>query len=210
MGSGIVTVGAILAGGSSRRFGTRKALAEWRDRPLIEWVIEAHRVATTEFCIVANDAAAFARFGAPIVADRYPGRGPAAGIHAALEWAGTRGASGIWCTPCDAPLVSPDLAGKLIAAARGADAVLPRSDGPLGYEPLFGWYAVTAAGEFASALESGIGAMHEIVPRLGRVVYLPADPVPLGNPDRAFRNINTPADLLALARDLDEPVRNEG
>ena len=194
-----MTLGAILAGGESRRFGSPKAFAVWRGRPLIEWVLDAQRSVVDEVCIVTRNPDLFQSYGTEVLTDAGPGQGPARGIATALARATEMGADGIWCTPCDAPLADPRLGRRLVDESPGADAVLPRSAGPLGYEPLFGWYSTRLAPTFAAALRAGVNAMHEIVSRIDRVVFLP--PAEKQSPF-IFRNINAAEDLAQLEADL--------
>ncbi len=74
----------ILAGGQSRRMGRDKAFIEFKGVPLIAHVIERVRHVSNDVLIVANDADAFVRFGLPVVADVYPGKGSLGGIFSGL------------------------------------------------------------------------------------------------------------------------------
>jgi molybdopterin-guanine dinucleotide biosynthesis protein A len=111
------TAGVILAGGSSRRFGSPKALALLDGVPLVE--IAAHSLGSVvgQVVVSTNDPESLAWLELPTVPDRYPGRGPLAGIHAGLAWAIDRGARGICCLPCDTPLVPPRFLQLLIDSA---------------------------------------------------------------------------------------------
>ena len=202
-----MTLGVILAGGESRRFGSPKAFALWRGRPLIEWVLDAQRSVTEAVCIVTRDPGLFESYGTEVLIDAGPGQGPARGIATALARAAELRVDGIWCTPCDAPLADPRLGRRLIGESPDADAVIPRSEGPLGYEPLFGWYSTRLLPTFAASLTTEMNAVHEIVSRLARVVFLaPAE----GQSPFIFRNINAPEDLARLEADLTMSNQSEG
>ncbi len=84
------TVGVILAGGLARRMGGGdKPMREIAGKPILSHVIE--RVGPQCGALVLNangDAARFAAFGLPVVADTVEGfAGPLAGILAGLDWA---------------------------------------------------------------------------------------------------------------------------
>jgi molybdopterin-guanine dinucleotide biosynthesis protein A len=98
-------LGAVLAGGESRRFGSDKALALLDGKPLIEHAIAA-LAAQAEAVIVCG------REGG--VADRPgPGLGPLGGINAALHEALARGFDAVLTCPCDLPMLPPGLAVRL-------------------------------------------------------------------------------------------------
>ncbi len=100
-------LGAVLAGGESRRFGSDKALALLGGKPLIEHAIEA-LAARTETVIVCG------RDHGDWVPDRpAPGLGPLGGICAALHAAAERGCDAVLTVPCDVPALPADLAERL-------------------------------------------------------------------------------------------------
>src|SRR6266516_1039934 len=74
-------MGFILAGGQSSRMGAEKAFLQFAGCTLLERAITALR-SVCEFAIV-GDSAKFSSYGT-VIEDVYPGRGPLAGIHAAL------------------------------------------------------------------------------------------------------------------------------
>ena len=75
----------VLAGGQSRRMGRDKALLDFDGAPLIARVIERVRQVCAEVIVVANDAYAYACFGARVVSDVYPGKGSLGGIFSGLQ-----------------------------------------------------------------------------------------------------------------------------
>jgi molybdopterin-guanine dinucleotide biosynthesis protein A len=107
-------LGAVLAGGQSRRFGSDKALAMLGGKPLIEHAIAALS-AQTDAVIVCG------REWTDWVADRpAPGLGPLGGINAALHCALERGFDAVLTLPCDTPLLPPDIRRHLAAAGPAA------------------------------------------------------------------------------------------
>jgi molybdopterin-guanine dinucleotide biosynthesis protein A len=89
----------------------------------------------------------------------------------------------------------------------GWDAVLPESTGPRGVEPLCAYYGVACVGPIERAAARGDARMiafHDEV----RVHRLPlAEVRAYGEPEHLFANLNTPADLAALERLLQEGER---
>ncbi len=122
----------------------------------------------------------------PFVVDRYPGRGPLAGLLSACSELDT---PWIFAVAGDAPHVTPQVLDALLKARREEDeAIVCEHDGQL--EPLASLYRRDALErEGHDVLHEGNASMHALLERLRiRRVTLPAD---------IFLNINTAADLEA-------------
>jgi molybdopterin-guanine dinucleotide biosynthesis protein A len=105
-------LGAVIAGGRSTRFGSDKAEALWRGRPLIGHAIGALRPFVDELVVCGRS-----HGDLPTIPDRpAPGMGPLGGICAALHHAEGRGHSAVLTVGCDTPLLPPALFERLIAA----------------------------------------------------------------------------------------------
>jgi molybdopterin-guanine dinucleotide biosynthesis protein A len=191
-------LGAAIAGGRSTRYGSPKAFATVGGIPLIERVLAALRATSDEQIIVANDQAAYAHLGVPVVGDVLAQGAALAGIHAALLVARQRTHDGAFAVACDMPFPSAELLGALAerAAMTGADVVAPESEGPRGIEPLFAYYSVRCVAPIERAVERSdlrVIAFHdEIV-----VERIPlADVARFGDPATLFMNVNTPAERV--------------
>ncbi|MET3709664.1 molybdopterin-guanine dinucleotide biosynthesis protein A [Sphingomonas trueperi] len=102
-------LGAILAGGLSRRFGSDKALAPLDGRALIDHVAAA----LAPHC---DGVILCGRAGEGGVPDRpAAGLGPLGGLNAALHEAAARGAARVLVAPCDTPLLPAALLEALVA-----------------------------------------------------------------------------------------------
>ncbi|MES2337535.1 MAG: molybdenum cofactor guanylyltransferase [Pseudomonadota bacterium] len=98
-------LGAVLAGGQSRRFGSDKAMAMLDGRALIDRVIAAI-APQVDAVIVCGRAGA--------LADRPGGNlGPLAGINAALHHARATGFDAVVSVPCDSPFLPGDLVARI-------------------------------------------------------------------------------------------------
>jgi molybdopterin-guanine dinucleotide biosynthesis protein A len=190
------SLGAILAGGASRRFGAPKALAEVGGRRIVERVRDAVAVAVRDVVLVANEPALFADLHLPTRGDRVPGLGALAGIDTALRWAMEMGRPGALCVACDMPFVSPALLREIAmrAAAGDADAVVPESGGRRGMEPLCAWYSVRSLPAVERALASDDRALAALVGAVRAERISIEDVRRFGEPDVIFLNVNTPGD----------------
>jgi molybdopterin-guanine dinucleotide biosynthesis protein A len=191
----------ILIGGRSSRLGSDKAFVELGGKTLMSRAADVVREAFAEIriTIVAANSSQFAiraiADDIPFIFDLYEGRGPLAGIHAALARAST---PWIFVLACDYPFVTPDILALL--ECRVSDefgAVVPeQADGRL--QPLCSFYK---AGNMRPVVEEML-ARPRVLPPMHRIVE-GLDPRIVGydeykhlpGADELFRNINTPADL---------------
>ena len=94
---------AILAGGKSSRMGFDKQLLMEDDRRILETVIETLKQEFSDILIVTSKPQLYEGMGVRLCSDLYLGRGPLAGVHAALHHARSRY---IYLLACDMPVVN--------------------------------------------------------------------------------------------------------
>jgi molybdopterin-guanine dinucleotide biosynthesis protein A len=192
-------VGVVIAGGRSVRFGGEKAVAILAGRPLLTWA--AIRLARSCVSVAVNarpdtEAEALARAEGLVVLHDMPGdaAGPLAGVKVGLQWAQELGASAIAVSPCDVPLLPEQLFDRLIRAAGTGAAMAETSEG---HQPQCAVWPVSALPKLTAELAGGahpptwlmlesIGATRVRFPEAG-----------------AFANVNTRADLAAVAGRLE-------
>jgi molybdopterin-guanine dinucleotide biosynthesis protein A len=188
-------VGLVLAGGRSVRFEGEKAAATLAGRPLILWA--AQRLQRSCPVVAANvrpgtESEGLARAaGLPLLYDM-PGDalGPLAGVKVGLIWARDQGARALAVSPCDAPLLPNDLFERLIDAAGAGPALAETADGA---QPLSALWPVSVLAQVTEALQGGNHPpTWRLLHSLGATRVRFADA-------RAFANINTRADLAAIA-----------
>lgn len=203
-------LGAVLAGGASRRFGAPKALARLGGVPLATRVAGALRGTVARVGLVANDPA-FLALGLETRADLRPGEGPLAGVETALAWAAEAGLEGVLCVACDVPFVNAPLLRAMAAraAAHPGHVVVPASPGRRGFEPLVALYPASVLPAVAAALDDGRRAVVDLLAAVP-VATLPAEAVArAGDPAVLFLNVNSPDELRraeTLAPALQEPM----
>ena len=99
-------LGAVLAGGQSRRIGSDKAKLAFQGRTLIQHVAGVMSEVFADVVIISGRELRYEFVGLPVLPDVFPNRGPLGGIHTALNHARGRP---VFAAACDLPFISPDL-----------------------------------------------------------------------------------------------------
>ena len=164
----------MLAGGAARRFGSDKALAIYRGRPLIEHVLAALARETDAVVVTGRDWTG----GIGIADNPGPGLGPLGGLCAALHHGAALGFDAVLSAGCDLPAL-PDGLGALLRPGPAHGAA----------QPTIGLWPVTLAPVLAAHIDAGGRSLYGWAEARG------ARAVDIG----ALPNINTPGDLAGLA-----------
>ncbi len=168
-------LGAVLAGGQSRRFGRDKALVEVDGRSLVARAVDFLSGVCEQVVVVGRaEAPAMTLPDWPA-----PGMGPLGGLAAALRHAADAEFSAVLSVPVDSPFLPEDLLERLAPGP----AFVPD-------QPVIGLWPVSALGELEAILRSEKGhAVRALAERIGALeVRL----------DAPLANINTPDDLARL------------
>jgi len=121
IGSGCTqVVGAVLAGGESRRMGPQsKPFAPFLGKALIDHAVERLGAQVDRVIVNINDGGEHA-FGVPVVPDLNAElKGPLGGVFAVLSWLTGSGAAApraLFTVPCDMPLLPADFVQRLSTA----------------------------------------------------------------------------------------------
>jgi molybdopterin-guanine dinucleotide biosynthesis protein A len=179
----------VLAGGRSRRFGSDKRLASFRDETMVasacrrvSMVVDGILIAATGHRVVALPGTS----RGIIVRDDPPGRGPLGGLSAALA----RCAFGAVVLAVDQPLVRVATLARLVSVGRitgSPAAVRTRA----GWEPLVAFYPRSALNDVRAALSQGSLALHVLLDRWPTVAVEPIDV-------RELCNVNTRNELTRI------------
>ncbi len=174
----------ILAGGTSGRMGTDKALLPINDRSMIEIIYRQLRGSFDQILVSADRPEKFAFLGAELVCDRIAGQGPLMGIASAL---GASDNELNFVVACDIPYIDMTFVARMLAQAAETDAmiVVPRGDDQ-NYEPLFAVYRKNALPLINEALAAGKRKISDVFgPCPVRYIKLRA---------KGFTNLNTRTD----------------
>jgi molybdopterin-guanine dinucleotide biosynthesis protein A len=198
-------LGVVMAGGESRRFGSRKALASFQGEPLVRRAARLLAEHCAQVVISTSDPEVGRAAARPTVPDRVPGKGPLGGLLTVLHLARDEGVDGVFLLACDMPLVTREAIAGLLerAASEAASAVVPMV-GENRLEPLCGWYGVECLPAVEAALAEDELSLHGLHQRVGGLGVPVAElGVPGAGEGDPFRGANTPgelADLEATAR----------
>ena len=166
------TLGAILAGGQARRFGSDKAHALYKGVRLVECVAAALNAQCAQVVVCGRGEEGFA-----CIPDR-PGAdmGPLGGLNAALHYAAKNGFSHVLSAGVDAPNLPYDLAQTL------------SGDGPaiVQSKPVIGLWPAELADDLEMFLSQEGSALYGFAETVGarRIAF-----------DPPLMNVNSPKDL---------------
>ena len=165
-------LGAILAGGRARRFGSDKALALWNGVRLIDCVAKALEAQCEDIVLCGREEPGF------VTLPDHPNGdlGPLGGLNAALRHAAANGYTHARSAGVDAPNLPSDLKDRL----NGEGAAIVES------QPVVGWWPSALQPELNAFLAEGGRALYGFAERAR------ARRVTLNAP---LMNINRPTDL---------------
>ena len=190
-------VGYVLAGGQSHRMGKDKALLPWGEKALLDHALSRLREATSRApAILSGPEPRYADRGVPVFPDVVPEAGALGGVLTGLERLPPDADFGLFLA-VDLPLVPVELLRRLASrAGEGKGAVVAFS--PSGPEPLCAVYARTALEAVRESVEAGELKMTSFWTGISVHALYEAALAEFGDPSALFRNLNAPADYLAL------------
>ncbi|WP_231883416.1 molybdenum cofactor guanylyltransferase [Anoxybacillus sp. B7M1] len=182
-------IGAVLAGGQSRRFGSPKAFAKRKNQYFFQIAVDALHPFVKEVYIVSHPdlVARFERMvtNEKVVMDeeRYRGQGPLAGIYTVMK---QTEADWIFVLPCDMPYMQSDTVGRMVSYVDCAfDIVVSTHFGRL--QPLVGAYHRRTMKWIEHMLQHGDNRMRSLFEHCS-VRYV--NEQDFGAEEIVFRNVN--------------------
>ncbi len=134
--------GLVLAGGQSKRMGEDKAFLKFKNKTFLRNILESLDKYCNQIVIVINKEESLYQneiknLNAEIifVKDKYPYEGPLNGILSSLEFIKN---DLVYITPCDTPLLNPEIIPYFYQIINGYDAVIPSIKGKI--QPLNALY----------------------------------------------------------------------
>ncbi len=152
--------------------------------------VDAVAEVTSRVVVVSSKPVPEAGPAATVIPDARPGKGPLAGLQAALREAATRGLDGVLLLACDLPLVTPALLARVAEGLEDAPAAAPSREGG-GIEPLCAAYRVETLTAVERHLSSDDLSLHALFRDVGGR-SIPAEE--LEGSATQLLNVNTPED----------------
>jgi molybdopterin-guanine dinucleotide biosynthesis protein A len=195
---------AILAGGTSKRFGSEKAFADFQGKPLVAHMVNIARKLSSEILVVVSDETREAKLRSVVQGIRVVVDPPSdvkcalVGALTAFEYTLT---SHTLLLPVDAPLANVELLRMIVRMRSGHGAVVP--SWPSGYiEPLHSVYlAEHAYYHGLRVMKKGNHKMSDLLDALQNVLFVSTEALRQFDPYLdTFVNFNTPKDLKKAER----------
>jgi len=179
---------AILAGGKSSRMGFDKQLLMEDDRRILERVIETLKQEFSDIIIVTARPELYDGMGVRLFRDEYPGKGPLAGVHAALQHAQSRY---VYLLACDMPVVNLKFIRHMKEQLQVtlADICACRYNDRM--EPFNTFYSRNILGDVTHRLETGNSSLFRFIYANNACVIDQEDAARFDEELRMFTNINT-------------------
>jgi molybdopterin-guanine dinucleotide biosynthesis protein A len=186
-------LGAVLAGGASRRLGRDKSAERVGAERMIDRAAAALRPCCEEVIVVSSRPET-PRGPWSVVPDLRPSSGPLAGIEAALHRAAEAGSRAVVVLAVDLPLVDAEAIGVLVAEHEDTGrAAAAERDGDPDFEPLCAVYPVESLAAVRELLDGGERSARALFERIGGTrVAVPA----------AELNVNDEGDLARATRSV--------
>lgn len=179
----------ILAGGQSRRFGSDKARALHRGRPLLNSIADALNELAQYVVVIAAHDGAYRDLGFHTLGDRQPGAGPLAGLDTALHHAHSIHQPWLLLCSCDLLNPQPKAIRRLVSHIQTPQHQAAVFRNPeQWFEPFPGLYQTSLLPSVRSALQSSNHSMQQLFHGMGdRLLHM------------------TPANQKTMPRDADSP-----
>jgi molybdopterin-guanine dinucleotide biosynthesis protein A len=181
--------GVILAGGSSRRMGTDKAILEMDGVSLFDRALRMMRGLFAEV-LIAGDRKDLVQPGVPCYPDFFPGSA-LGGLYTGLMKASH---DMIFACSCDMPFPSMNIARLVVSQDRAYDVVVPKTTD--GLEPLFARYHKRCLPAMKDMLDRKEFCVYGFYPQV-RTRYLGMTELPAGS-QKSFLNVNTPEEYRRI------------
>ncbi|TFG15570.1 molybdenum cofactor guanylyltransferase [Candidatus Thorarchaeota archaeon] len=193
---------AILAGGDSSRFGSYKAMADYRGKPLLAHMIKIGKRLSSDVMIVVSNPTQehmVEELNPDINVVTDPEGGPRSALYGAVTAFEYASSDYTLLLPADSPKANTDLLITLAQMKEGHGAVVP--SWPNGYvEPLHSVYlSEHAYVNGLKALDSESLKMQNLLSLLRNVIYVSTEVLKQFDPKlETFDNVNSPSDLRRL------------
>jgi len=187
--------GVILSGGKSLRMGRNKAFIEIDGIPIIDRIYTVFKELFQEILIITDQQELFAYPDVKVYKDLLPHRGALGGLYTGLYLSSF---PYTFCVACDMPFLKRPLIQFLIDLLRDEDVLVPRTED--GLQPLHALYSKGCLHPVKDLLDHGGYKIIDFYPVVKVRMIEERDFSFLDPGKESFINVNTPDELLVLAR----------
>lgn len=194
---------AILAGGKSSRMGFDKQLLMEEDHRILEQVIATLKEEFSDILIVTARPELYEGMNVRLFHDEYQGKGPLAGVHAALCNARSQY---VYLLACDMPVVNLPFIRHMKKRLQesGADICVGQKDGKV--EPFNTFYSRNLLPEVTHRLETGNSSLFRFIYASNACVIPQDEAARFDKELQMFTNINTRSEYEKyLGTTVDDP-----
>lgn len=188
---------AILAGGASSRMGFDKQMLQIDKRYIMSILIARLKSCFDEVIVVTNRPGLYKQARVRTTCDRYPAKGPLAGIHAALHSASSEA---VFVVACDMPFLDVPYLKYLQARMRGQnyDACATLEGGRL--QIFHGFYCRSALPALEEDLRNDLTSVKRCLGKLNTLVIAQEEAQRQMTVEQLFLNLNTREEYDLFAR----------
>ncbi len=147
----------VLAGGKSSRMGADKGLVLFREKPMVQYVLDVLDANFNKTTIITTNKD-YEQFGYEMIADIIHDIGPAGGIFTAMKHAST---DKIFIISCDMPFITSKVVDYLVENSQSAQICLSFSDENV--QPLPGVYSTECAEKWKELVKQGNYKLRDLV-----------------------------------------------
>lgn len=160
------TIGVILAGGKSKRFGSDKSLQYIGEITFIEKISSLLKKYFKEVVISANDIEKYSFLGLPIITDEIENRGPLGGIYSVLK----NQNKNLFAIACDLPLVDEALIEEILNSTSNDPIIFATTIDF--FQPLCGIYKKELLQNLENYLQTGNNSVMSFVKNIRHTIVL--------------------------------------
>lgn len=184
--------GIILSGGKSSRMGKDKGMCNFRDKPLVEYAIEALKPFCGEILLSTNLTAGYEKYGLKLINDEIKEIGPMGGIYSCLKKVKTKYNIVL---SCDTPFIGKELIKFIVNNISDEfDIVAPIHQNSF-LEPLCAYYNISVLSKMNAFIKKGDYKLMALLKSLRLKQLVIDNNLGFYNP-KLFNNLNTSEDLI--------------
>ena len=184
--------GIVLAGGKSSRMGKDKGTCSFKNKPLVEYAIEALKPFCGEILLSANNIDAYNKYSYEVIPDEISSIGPLGGMFTCLKKSKTRHNI---ILSCDTPFITEELIKHIIENIDSENEVVAPLHQPNFIEPLCAYYNKDLIPVFEKCIKNKDYKLLKLIKSVDLKTLKIDSSLDFFNP-KLFNNLNTPEDLL--------------